>query len=579
MAFHRLTVPSYFGGLPGSYDFINNTPGGGTQANADGPKVGGPNVGTYFVAFQEEATSLDFNRANQALAQNTDIIDDTLRTSIPVPDFVDATTAGAISEVVVAGDVFVGKSGASSTQDERNRLITVLNPITNSVLTSGGIRIIATGIEDGASANVVGTEADGFYSGPTVTFAPDIPATTDYRIIFGKRSNLASIADPAGDLAAFTREVIPVRIPPAEAIIYAGGPNWIDGVTNPATTVESQLDKIITDFSDFTATTSGADKIAGNTTAAQWADATTINGNPTTSVNALIEGVVTDLADSAGVGGAVKTGNIAMAGTSLSLVAGSLQSQLQAIIDGLGGLAATNTWTVANTFDEGTSINDTDPLTPVLSTPATAAGAPPSGDYKLIQRWTVSVGSGTPVSARLYMLDNGAGYGSVRWTINALWDSGGAQWRADDTSLSASQLSFDNDIFLWKKMFVTAVPWIAWDSNFSILPAGFGQDTTIQSDGVLVNDNATTCYASGEAPTNPDVVPASQVVGGTCFYGKRFSANPSSFVFTTLSIFNTPDSPSFTTSRPMGVHIRDTVTSSTPPSNGYARFIYSILVG
>ena len=66
MPFHRLGVPSYFGGLPGGYDYINNAISG-TPANADGAKSGGPNAGTYFVAFGEDATSSDFNRANKAL--------------------------------------------------------------------------------------------------------------------------------------------------------------------------------------------------------------------------------------------------------------------------------------------------------------------------------------------------------------------------------------------------------------------------------------------------------------------------------------------------------------------------------
>jgi hypothetical protein len=34
----------------------------------------------------------------------------------------------------------------------------------------------------------------------------------------------------------------------ASAVSYAGGGNWADGTTNPATTVEAQLDKIISDL-------------------------------------------------------------------------------------------------------------------------------------------------------------------------------------------------------------------------------------------------------------------------------------------------------------------------------------------
>src|SRR5690606_40474744 len=43
----------------------------------------------------------------------------------------------------------------------------------------------------------------------------------------------------------------------AAAITYAGGGNWANGTTNPATTVEAQLDKIISDL----AATAGAARI------------------------------------------------------------------------------------------------------------------------------------------------------------------------------------------------------------------------------------------------------------------------------------------------------------------------------
>jgi len=46
----------------------------------------------------------------------------------------------------------------------------------------------------------------------------------------------------------------------AAATTYTGGPNWADGVTNPATTVELQLDKIITNL----ATAGGSAKIYSN---------------------------------------------------------------------------------------------------------------------------------------------------------------------------------------------------------------------------------------------------------------------------------------------------------------------------
>jgi len=65
--FHRLTVPSYFGGLPSDYDYINNATSG-TPAPANGVIPTGLNAGSYFTAFQEPAASANVNRGNLALA-------------------------------------------------------------------------------------------------------------------------------------------------------------------------------------------------------------------------------------------------------------------------------------------------------------------------------------------------------------------------------------------------------------------------------------------------------------------------------------------------------------------------------
>lgn len=52
---------------------------------------------------------------------------------------------------------------------------------------------------------------------------------------------------------------------PATAIDYAGGAAWADGVTNPAATVEAQLDLIITRLVSTTSSVSGVRKLGGET--------------------------------------------------------------------------------------------------------------------------------------------------------------------------------------------------------------------------------------------------------------------------------------------------------------------------
>lgn len=61
----------------------------------------------------------------------------------------------------------------------------------------------------------------------------------------------------AAALLALATEIDAFVAGAAAAISYSGGPNWADGTTNPATNVEAQLDKIITDL----ATAGGTAKV------------------------------------------------------------------------------------------------------------------------------------------------------------------------------------------------------------------------------------------------------------------------------------------------------------------------------
>ena len=122
----------------------------------------------------------------------------------------------------------------------------------------------------------------------------------------------------------------------ASAIDYAGGGNWADATTNPAATVEVQLDKIITDLTGTGTSTGGTRKIAGEALptgggagaiaagtlfsqlnslkyggnleyqgGGTWADGST---NPATSVEAQLDKVVSDIASTSSSGGLAKVG-------------------------------------------------------------------------------------------------------------------------------------------------------------------------------------------------------------------------------------------------------------------------------
>lgn len=124
----------------------------------------------------------------------------------------------------------------------------------------------------------------------------------------------------------------------ASNLLYAGGPTWADGTTNPATTVEAQLDKIVTDLS----TGSGAAKIAYGGGGA-WSDGTT---NPAATVEAQLDKVITDLS---GTGGGAKIGGAAVGGGAV-LAAANLNTQIADLATNWGKKSSANTWTLTQTF-------------------------------------------------------------------------------------------------------------------------------------------------------------------------------------------------------------------------------------
>lgn len=199
MPFHRLLVPTYFGGLPSGYDYVNDPVANGDSgvpAQAEPKKTGGPNDGTYFVAFQEPGTSAITNRGLMALAENTDQLDDYLRRDLATPTVSVAATPGApLASVVVPGTVFVGALGATNDQRTRSGLVAVLDGdgLPLHVL-SGSVYapVLAQLIHDGLSNNVVGVTASEFFTNPTVTFTTPIPAGQSYRLSYASRGNLAT---------------------------------------------------------------------------------------------------------------------------------------------------------------------------------------------------------------------------------------------------------------------------------------------------------------------------------------------------------------------------------------------------
>lgn len=197
--FHRLTVPTYFGGLPVGADYLN-TPsdpsvgGTGVPATVDGKKSGGPNDGTYFHAFQEDATSNFLNRGVFAVGENTDTLDDYLHRDIAVPvRTASATAVAAVSAITITGQIFVGAFGTVNNQDNRDALFSVLDASGNEILADSGGTVRVGLVHDGSFNNVLGTIASGFRNGVSLALTPAIPEGTVYYVVYGERGNLAAL--------------------------------------------------------------------------------------------------------------------------------------------------------------------------------------------------------------------------------------------------------------------------------------------------------------------------------------------------------------------------------------------------
>lgn len=244
---------------------------------------------------------------------------------------------------------------------------------------------------------------------------------------------------------------------PATAIDYAGGAAWADGTTNPAATVEAQLDKVLTDLG----AGSGTAKIAspgnnfpawgitipagtlathltylaaaayhGYDGGANWADGSA-NGNG--SVEATLDNIFSSLAGATGNDGAGKIGAKAIAGSPDSFSAGSVRSQLDALLTAVnarGRIASAETITGA--WVHNGVAGDTNAALQTTAVPTSR---------KLL--WAFNLGA--TVKGRMYARAVSASYPyGFELTVNAAWN--GTNWQADDTGAAAKLFSWEGTL-------------------------------------------------------------------------------------------------------------------------------------
>jgi hypothetical protein len=181
MTYRRLDVPAYIGGLPAGYAYLNNELVG-TPAVVDPAKAGGPNDGTFFVAFGEDGRSGAVNRGLSALAENTDFIDNFLHADFAVLASVDIAASGsAIVPGSVSVPVFVGPPGTTNNQVGLEPYFHITDQNNHDIVdTATNNQVVVTA----ASAGV------GTFHTANITLTLNIIPSVPYRIWYGKRSSL-----------------------------------------------------------------------------------------------------------------------------------------------------------------------------------------------------------------------------------------------------------------------------------------------------------------------------------------------------------------------------------------------------
>jgi len=299
MGFHRLTVPSYTGGLPGGYDYINNAVSG-TPALADGPKVGGLNSGSYYVGLSDDSTSEATNRPHNALAENCDILDDLFRRDIAVRVKTASVTAvGVVASVTIAGaGQYLGAGGTPNTTEGIATFVEVVDSNGDPIF-SGGVPVRVTSITGD-------TPGAGFSSAVSITynFTPSIPNGTSYQLLYSTRGNLASF--PFEQLCH-----LKFRSYFASRTSYDGSgiTTFADGSALNPSAVSNALTTIVGNLGGITGTT-----YIGSDTLPAWADASVI---PSGQLSAQLTSIINDLSGTTlGAAGTERVGGYALLGSS-----------------------------------------------------------------------------------------------------------------------------------------------------------------------------------------------------------------------------------------------------------------------
>ena len=156
----------------------------------------------------------------------------------------------------------------------------------------------------------------------------------------GARVGASSFSFGVTNITGATVQAQIAQVAAATNLYYAGGGTWADGTTNPATSVEAQLDKNISDLA--TTSSSGGLARVGCGARTTWLGGRT---NPAATAFAALDKVITDIsAQTAGDDGMERVGGEARSGSPNSLSAGSAASQVAELL----GFTNTNANTISD---------------------------------------------------------------------------------------------------------------------------------------------------------------------------------------------------------------------------------------
>ena len=228
---------AFSGPIPqvGVVEWINNTPGGLTQAPVNAPPIApNPYPGTHFVADKEDAYDGNANRAHGALAEGIDDLDNIMHRAVAIPSYVDWTPAVGVHPTFTippgSGPVYLGAPMSPGNLDHIS-LVYASNHA--AVLDGAGNRIVASGLVPGIGA---GSLINGFSPGTGVDITWSAPVTGDaatvYRIYYGKKNSLGALG--RGDLsrlAVFNTEAVGAAVQQVLKLLHAPaalGQQWND---------------------------------------------------------------------------------------------------------------------------------------------------------------------------------------------------------------------------------------------------------------------------------------------------------------------------------------------------------------